>query len=101
MIFRLIRERVQPLVCAGDTYRWTPSSLVAVFQREVPLDELRREVATLNRTPVVHRVSLGNRTAVLTMAPSHLVAEGAPGSAEKLIQQVDRFTGFTSEERNG
>jgi hypothetical protein len=100
LIFRLIRERVQPLVGAGDTYRWTASSLVAIFQRKVALDDLRKEVAALNRSPVVHRVSLGNRTAVLTIAPSHLVAEGSSGSAEKLIEQVDRFTGFALEEGN-
>jgi hypothetical protein len=97
LIFRLIKERLQP-VAPGDTaYRWTPSSLVAVFSRPRDLAALRKEVATLNSAPLVHRIALGNRTAVMTMTPSHLVAEGVSGSPEPLVEQVDQFTGILNQ----
>jgi hypothetical protein len=92
LVFRVIKERVQPLVPASATYRWTPTSLVAVFRRPGDVASLRSEVANLNRTPVVHRIALGNRTAVLTVSPSHLEAEGSQGSAADLIAQLDEFT---------
>jgi len=93
LIFRLIRERIQPLARANSAYRWTPQSLVGVFQRSRDLTALRSEASALNRSPLVHRISLGNRIAVLTLSPSHLVAEGQTGLAEALIEEVDRFTG--------
>ena len=91
--FRIIKERLQP-VAPGDTaYRWTLSSLVAVFRRLRSLAALRAEVAKLNSAPLVHRFALGNRTAVMTVTPSHLVAEGVSESPGQLIEQVDQFTG--------
>jgi len=93
LIFRLIRERIQPLARANSAFRWTPQSLVGVFQRPRDLAQLRSEASVLNRSPLVHRASLGNRIAVLTLSPSHLVAEGQDGLAEALIEEVDRFTG--------
>jgi GGDEF domain-containing protein len=93
LIFRIIKERLQP-VAPGDTaYRWTLSSLVAVFRRLRSLAALRTEVAKLNSAPLVHRIALGNRTAVMTVTPSHLVAEGVSESPGQLIEQVDLFTG--------
>jgi len=93
LIFRIIKERLQP-VAPGDTaYRWTLSSLVAVFRRLRSLAALRTEVAKLNGAPLVHRIALGNRTAVMTLTPSHLVAEGVSESPAQLIEQVDLFTG--------
>jgi hypothetical protein len=93
LLFRLIRERIQPVAQGGTAYRWTASSLVAVFFRPPDLAGLRAEVATLNRTPVVHRIALGSRTAVLTLAPSHLVAEETSDSASLVLEQLDEFTG--------
>jgi hypothetical protein len=93
VIFRLIRERIQPLAPANSAYRWTPQSLVGVFQRVRDLKRLRSESNVLNRSPLVHRIALGNRIAVLTLSPSHLIAEGQTGLPEALIEEVDRFTG--------
>lgn len=93
LIFRMIRERVQPLAPSGVSFRWTPSSLVAVFQRSRNLPEIRMQAAALNRSPLVCSVPLGNRTATLSLHPSHLVAEGASDSAEALIAEADQFTG--------
>lgn len=92
LIYRLIKERVQPVAPAHTTYRWTSASLVAVVRRPRDLEALRTEVSELNEGPLVHRVALGSRMAVLTVTPSHLVAEGDPDPAA-LIEQVDRFTG--------
>jgi hypothetical protein len=98
LIFRLIKERLQPVAPSDTAYRWTPSSLVAVFRRPRDLAGLRKEVAILNGAPLVHRIALGNRTAVMTMTPSHLVAEGVSDSPAPLIEQVDRFTGILSQQ---
>lgn len=92
MICHLIRERIQPVAPADTTYRWTHSSLVALFRRPPGLAPIQAELANLNRNPVIHRIALGNRTAVLTLAPSHLVVEGSPEAPDALVREVDRFT---------
>lgn len=94
LVFRMIKERLQPVAPSDLVYRWTPSSLVVAVRRPRDLPALRAEVAALNGKPLVHRIALGNRTAVLTVSPSHLVAEGASDSPAPLIEQVDRFTGI-------
>ncbi len=95
VIFRLIKERLQPVAAGSAMFRWTSSSLVAVFYRQQDLTALRTEVTKLNSTALVHRIALGNRTAVLTVKPSHLVAEGVPGHPNLLIEGVDQFTGLS------
>jgi hypothetical protein len=94
VVFRLIKERLQPIDIGNATFRWTSSSLVAVFNGSADLAALRTKVTSLNSAPLVHRIVIGNRTAVLTIKPSHLVAEGVPGSPHLLIKQVDLFTGI-------
>lgn len=91
LISRLIKERLKP-VMPKAMYRWTPSSLVGLFSRPGDAEKLRNEVTALNRGPLVHKMALGGRTAVLTISPSHLVAEGVSGSSATLVEQVDRFT---------
>jgi hypothetical protein len=91
LISRLIRERLKPVVPENTMYRWTPSSLVAVFSRPRDVEKLRKEVADLNRTPLVHKMALGGRTAVLTVLPSHLIVEGISGSPAALVAQLDKF----------
>jgi hypothetical protein len=93
VMFRLIRERVQPLAPANSAYRWTPQSLVAVFERPRDFKQLQSAVEALNRAPLVQRISQGNTTALVTLNPSHLVAEGRTGLHDALIEEVDRFTG--------
>jgi hypothetical protein len=91
LVFHVIRERLEPVARAASLFRWTPSGLVAVFERRRDLKAVEREVAAVSRTPVVHRVALGSRVAVLTMSPSRLVLEGCPGSAAMLVDQLDQF----------
>jgi hypothetical protein len=93
LIFRVIRERLQPIAGTGEVFRWTSPGLVAVFTRKRDLPAVTREVTALNCGPVEHRVSLGNRTAVLRMAPSCLVLEGAERTSEQLVEQLDHFMG--------
>src|ERR1035438_10863781 len=64
VVFRLIKERLQPVAAGNPTFRWTASSLVAVFSRARDLAALRSKVSDLNSTPLVHRIVVGNRTAV-------------------------------------
>jgi hypothetical protein len=96
LLFRLINERVRPLTPDGAMFRWTSSSIVTAFSSFKDLPALRGEVTALNRTPLVHRISLGGRTAVLTISPSRFIAQGKPGEAADLIQQVDRFAQISS-----
>ena len=93
LLLRLIKERLQPVAAESAAYRWTSASLVGVFYRRRDLTQLREEMIRLNRTPLVHPVALGGRTAVLTLSPSHLVAEGEGDDPEVLIAEADRFTG--------
>jgi len=89
----LIRERLQPVAPSNTAYRWTPSSLVGVFQCEPDIARLKSEMAALNRAPLVCRIALGGRTAVLKMGISHLIVEGAAGGGDTLVSELDRFTG--------
>lgn len=93
LTFRLIKERIQPVAPVNTIYRWTPVSLVAVFRHGGDVTTLRAKVGELNRTRLLHQITLGNRTAALTLSPSHLMAEDPSGEADVLIEQVDRFTG--------
>src|SRR5579884_3272008 len=77
LIFHVIHDRVYPLANGSVSFRWTPSSLVAVFERARNLAAVVAEAKALNRSPLQCRLSLGNRTAILTVQPSHLVAEAA------------------------
>jgi hypothetical protein len=96
LIARIVKERVQPFAPDNAAFRWTPSSLVGVFQCPPDLSGLKSKMAALNHDPLVHRVDLGNRVAVLKLGISHLVAEGSPGGGNQLIAEVDRFTGAAS-----
>ena len=92
LISRLIKERIKPMMSGNTVYRWTASSIVAVFSRPRDAEKLRAQIADLNRTPLVHKMALSGRTAVLTISPSHLVAESVFGSAATLVEQIDKFT---------
>jgi hypothetical protein len=96
LIFRVIRERLQPLAPAGSVYRWTPGGLVVVVERPRNLTAVQSSVSALNRGPVVHKAALGNRTAVLTISPSVVVLEGTTGPPAQIVDQLDRFIGTHS-----
>lgn len=89
---RLIRERLEPVAPGARLYRWTAASLVGIFEARQSLAELRAEAAGVSRDPLVHRAVIGNRSAVLTLTPSQLVAEGRAAGLEVFVEQVDRFT---------
>jgi hypothetical protein len=94
LMYRLIKERLQPVAPVNKAFRWTSSSVIGVFPRNRDLSTLRAQLIALNRTPLVHRVALGSRVAVLTVSPSYLVAEAVSDSPNSLIEEVDRFTGI-------
>ncbi len=92
LVALLIRERLYVLAPGAIAYRWNVSNVVGFITQEQDLAALRKRAAELNQAQLVHRVWLGNRTAVLTMKPSYLVAEA--GALELLVEEVDRFSGF-------
>jgi len=91
LFFQVIRERIQPVAAANTSWRWSPSCVVSIFALPCDLAHLQQELAELCRAPLVYRMSLGNRTAVLKVAVSHLVAACEP--PETLISQIDKFSG--------
>jgi hypothetical protein len=91
LVCRLIMERLKPVAPENTMYRWTSSTLVAVFRRARDAVKLQKEVADLNRTSLVHKMAIGGRIAVLTVSPSHLVVEGIGGSPASLVEQIDKF----------
>jgi len=90
----LIRERLQPAASAVTAYRWTGSSLVGLFQAGADTESLKSEIAALNRKPLVYRVELGNRTAVVKVGLSHMVVDVTAAGTDALVTDIDRFTGF-------
>ncbi|MCW5980520.1 MAG: hypothetical protein KIT09_20745 [Bryobacteraceae bacterium] len=96
LMFQLIRERLHAISASARAYRWSSSSLVGAFHRSAQdVEALRGEIAALNRAPLVRRVALGHRMAVLTAWPSHLVAEATADAPASVIEELDRFTGVS------
>jgi len=92
---QLIRGRLQPIAPESMAFRWSPSGIVGIAQIESDAAKLQVEMAKLNRAPLVCRIALGNRTAVLNVALSHLLLE-VTGPLDQLIADIDRFTRYTS-----
>jgi hypothetical protein len=98
----LIRERVQPLAEQFECWRWSQGCIIALFEYKPDLIALQAKLAELGRGPLVYRMTLGSRTAVMKIAVSHLAialpvcAEQAAGKTafEGLAEQLDRFGGF-------
>jgi len=96
LFFQLIRERIQPLAPSSVAFRWTPFSLVNLVRGGPDPDRLKDSLLALNRAPLVHRVSLGNRTAVLKVGLAHLILDARAGDAAALTAELDVFTGAGS-----
>jgi hypothetical protein len=99
LFFEVIRERVQPLSAVNTSWRWSQGCAVAFFEHSSALAVLQSQMAKLCARPLVYRMTLGNRTAILKVAVSHFLAVAAAESLPALISQIDRFSG--SEARNG
>ncbi len=96
LFFQLIRERIQPLVPSSIAFRWTPFSLVALVRGGADIEKIKESMLAANRAPLVHKVSLGNRTAVLKVGLSHLLLDdhGRPPAA--MVTELDAFTSATT-----
>ena len=93
MLFRMIKERLLPFAAIHACFQWSPCSIVGVAQRPQDLAAIQLEAGNLNQAALVHRIALGNRVAVLTLAPSHLVVQVQPNNPAAVIEQLDIFTG--------
>lgn len=96
LFLQLVKERVQPVHAGGAVYRWSSSCVVAVFERSGDLDTLRTEVTRHCRTPLIYRMTLGIRTALLKAEVSHLEISVTSESANTVIGQLDQFGGLGS-----
>jgi hypothetical protein len=97
LFFQLIRERVQPLAPACASWRWSQGCIVSMFEHSGDYERLQADLAELCRAPLVYRMTLGSRTAVLKVAVSHLLT-AAPRlqcgeSPDALVLQIDKFGG--------
>lgn len=93
LFLQLIRERLQPVAPSCTAFRWSPSALVGVATIETDGADLKSQMAHLNQTPLVCRIALGGRTAVLKVGFSHLVLEVKDLLTDQLVNEVDGFTG--------
>jgi GGDEF domain-containing protein len=97
LFLQVLRERLQPLAPAYTAFRWSPNALVGVVQFQSGTETVQADMARLNQAPLVYRVSLGGRTAVLKVGLSHLSLEASGprfSSIERLVEGVDGFTGY-------
>ncbi len=94
LLLQLIRERLQPVAPSCTAFRWSPSALVGVALLETDAADLNSKMARLNQTPLVGRIALGSRTAVLKVGLSHLVLEVKGSLTDRSLNEIDRFTGF-------
>jgi len=97
LFFQLIRERVQPLAPACASWRWSQGCIVSVFEHAGDREHLQSDLAELCRGPLVYRMMLGDRTAVLKVAVSHLLTVApCPATGDSLqpfVSQIDKFAG--------
>jgi hypothetical protein len=91
LLFLLIKERVYRLSSDSQVYRWAPASIVSLLACHRVLEVVRDEVGELSRQPLVHRIGVGDRTATLTLVPSHMVCEVRQETLEANIEELDRF----------
>ena len=92
LFFQLIRERIQPIAPSTIAFRWTPFSLVSLARAGTSVEQVKTAIAAANRAPLVHKVSLGNRTAVLKVGLAHLLLEGSQRTPASVIEELDGFT---------
>jgi hypothetical protein len=92
LFLQLIRERIQPVARSTLAFRWTPFSLVSLVRGGPTADRVKEEITGLNRLPLVHKVSLGSRTAVLKVGLSHLLLDGHSRTSCSMVQELDGFT---------
>jgi len=100
IFFQAIRERIQPLSPIGSSWQWSPSCIVSAFIKDWGVTELQSEVAEISRNPLLHRMRLGSRTAVLKVGMSHLAVIATTAAPQRrgvidpaVIEQIDRFAG--------
>jgi hypothetical protein len=91
LLFEVIRERLQPISPDCASWRWSPGCVLSVFEHSGSLDALKSELGKLCARPLVYRMTLGSRTAVLKVRVSQLLAELKPESLNSLVEQLDRF----------
>jgi len=109
LFLQLIRERIHPIAPNCSTFRWSPSAVVSLAALEADQAGLQSRMASLNQAPLVCRLALGNRTAMVKVGLSHLLLDASPStepsgspvasdasrqySTDRLIAEIDRFTG--------
>jgi len=87
------RELIQPLAAATTSFRWSPRSLIGLFQSSDDLQIMQSRLAEMTRTPRVHQMALGSRTASLRIGLSHLIVLLLPETLDSLVAEIDRFSG--------
>jgi hypothetical protein len=94
-IFRDFSQRI--LLHLADpkrVFRWGPFSILALLERDQPLDSVQMEMQQVGSEPVEIRLEVAGRTATLTLNSRWLVAPlSGYLSGPALIAEIDLFIG--------
>jgi hypothetical protein len=93
LFIQVITERIHPLAAAVTAWRWSPCSVVALFEGPPDIRALQAQLAEFSRAPFVYRMTLGNRTAVLKAGLSHMIVALTTETFRELLAEIDRFSG--------
>lgn len=97
LFLHLIQERLQPVAPANSAFRWSASGILGVAMTELDSEAMQAAMANVNRAPLVCRVALGGRTAVLRVGLAHLAVPVSDGQLDHVVEEIDRFTGWAGE----
>jgi GGDEF domain-containing protein len=84
------RERIAVLLPESVVFRWSPESIVAVWQSDRELSEMASYVANASKSPFEYRAFLGSRVASFSLAYRTVVSY-ANGQLDDVILSLDRF----------
>jgi hypothetical protein len=93
LFFQVIRERIPPLATVHTSCRWSSGCVVSVIEGSFDPERLQSELAELCREPLVYRMTLGSRTALLKVGVSHLIVPVTPDTFQTQMDEMDRFAG--------
>jgi hypothetical protein len=93
VFFQIVREKAEPIEAVSNSFRWSSSCVVAVFESSSDFISVKEEVTILCRTPIHYGLMLGNRTAILRISLSHLLVPVSQSTVDRAADEIDRFSG--------
>jgi hypothetical protein len=94
LFFQMARSVVSGVCASATCWRWSQGCVVGVFDSGDDIQTLQSRSVELMRAPLVHRMSLGSRTALLKVGVSQLIVQLTPDSLQNMIGELDGFSGL-------